>query len=563
MNPDQIRPMLFIALAFILFLMWQQWQIDYGPKPAPEPATVAEPANGDAEVPAAVAAEVPAAPATDITASPTPSSAPAAPESALPSGGTTVTVNTDLLRVAIDTRGGTIRSVDLLAYPVALDQPDNPLRLLNDTLPDLFVAQSGLLGDNAPNHHTTLTAERESYQLAPGAESVEVPLTWQGENGVVVRKIFTFSRDSYLIGLRYEVQNRSDEAWNGRLYGQFMRTQVAEEGGNTFIHTYMGGVVSSEEKPYDKIDFSDMVDEDLKRDIRGGWAAMIQHYFAAAWIPVPQTPGGQAEINHYYTKALESARYVIGVMTPSTRVAPGENGQLSLTAYIGPKDQARMEKASPDLVRTVDYGWLFLIAQPLFWALKQIHSVVGNWGWAIIFLTVLIKLLFFHLSAASYRSMARMRKLQPKLVALRERYGDDKQKLNQAMMEMYRKEKINPLGGCLPILIQIPVFISLYWVLLESVELRHAPFMFWLNDLSTYDPIYVLPVVMGISMFVQQRLNPTPPDPIQAKVMMALPFVFTFFFLWFPSGLVLYWVVNNTLSIIQQYVITKKIEAEK
>lgn len=561
MNPDQIRPMLLIALAGILFLMWEQWQADYGPKPTP-PALVTEQTVTATGLAPAQVAEVPAAPA-DAGLSQQPANTPATTSAALPAAANTVTVWTDTVRAVIDTRGGTIRSLALLKYPIEIDRPDKPLHLLEDELPNLFVAQSGLIGDDAPNHHVELNAERSSYRLADGAQIVEVPLTWRSESGVVVRKIYIFSRDSYVVRLRYEVDNQSATPWTGRLYGQLLRTQVAEDGGLNFIYTYMGGVLSSDDKPYEKVDFSDMVDADIERDVSGGWAAMIQHYFAAAWIPRVGTEDQPADVNHYYTKALSGARYVIGVMTPNIVIAPGASDKLELSAYLGPKDQVRMTNAAPGLDRTVDYGWLFIIAQPVFWALTIIHSFVGNWGWAIILLTVSIKLLFFHLSAASYRSMARMRKLQPKLVALRERFGDDRTKLNQSMMELYKKEKINPLGGCLPILIQIPVFISLYWVLLESVELRHAPFMFWLYDLSTKDPYYVLPVIMGISMIIQQRLNPTPPDPIQAKVMMALPFIFTFFFLNFPSGLVLYWVVNNTLSIAQQWVITRKIEAEK
>jgi len=296
--------------------------------------------------------------------------------------------------------------------------------------------------------------------------------------------------------------------------------------------------------------------QNVDRTVSGGWVAMIQHYFVGAWLP------GQDRLNHYYSKALADGRYVMGVVGPEQAVAPGATARFDMRTFIGPKDQDRMSAAAPNLERTVDYGWLFLIAEPIFWLLQFIHEYVGNWGWSIVILTLLIKLAFFHLSATSYKSMARMRKLTPRMQALRERYGDDRQKLNQAMMEIYKTEKINPLGGCLPILVQIPVFISLYWVLLESVELRQAPFMLWIQDLSVHDPYFVLPLLMGATMFIQQKLNPPPPDPIQAKVMMALPFVFTFFFLFFPAGLVLYWFVNNVLSIAQQWVITRKIVGE-
>jgi YidC/Oxa1 family membrane protein insertase len=328
---------------------------------------------------------------------------------------------------------------------------------------------------------------------------------------------------------------------------------VPREGGLFQTYTYTGGVLSQPEKPYDKIDFGDMADRALDESVQGGWAAMIQHYFAAAVVPAAE------EVNYYYSIALADARYVLGVMTPQQVTPAGATTTYAMQLYVGPKDQQRMEKLAPYLDRTVDYGWLWFIAMPLFWVLKWIHGVLGNWGFSIIALTILIKLAFFQLSAASYKSMARMRKLQPRITQLRERYASDKARMNQAMMELYKTEKINPLGGCLPILVQIPVFISLYWVLLESVELRQAPFLLWIQDLSEHDPLFVLPLLMGASMFVQQKLNPAPPDPIQAKVMMMLPIVFTFLFLFFPSGLVLYWLVNNLLSIAQQWVITRKI----
>ncbi|MBT6275549.1 MAG: membrane protein insertase YidC [Chromatiales bacterium] len=556
--------MLFIGLAIVLFLMYQEWQKDYGPQPTPATEQIASERSRDTPT---------GAPPTARDKPPTdrPTSARAtaqagetdvkivSPTSGLGSDGPAlnlVTAATDVIRIYIDTRGGTLRKLDLLKHPVSLEEDAEPFRLLNDTLPNIFMAQSGLIGKDAPDHTAEFSAASNSYELEYDADTLEVPLTWRSESGLEVRKIIVLKRDSYELEVRYEVTNLTNESWSGEMYGQLKRTQVTEEGGNTFIYTYMGGVVSSEEEPYEKIDFSDMADENLKRTVKGGWAAMIQHYFVGAWIPPENTK------NHYYTLSLGNAEYVIGVVGTVVNVPVRQTGTLSMRAYVGPKDQARMTAAALGLERTVDYGFLFVIAQPLFWALTFLHSFLGNWGWAIIVLTFSIKLAFFQLSAKSYKSMARMRKLHPKLMSLRERYGDDRQKLNQSMMELYKTEKINPLGGCWPVLVQIPVFISLYWVLLESVELRHAPFMFWLTDLSSHDRFFVLPVIMGLSMLVQQRLNPTPPDPMQAKIMMALPFVFTIFFLWFPSGLVLYWVVNNCLSIIQQYVITKRIEAE-
>ena len=424
------------------------------------------------------------------------------------------------------------------------ERPCDHARLVGDEL---------LRSSNGSELMLTLQRALAAHAVADGSDTLKVKLHWSSDDGVRVAKIYTFHRDSYTIEVRYEVHNGSSEPWNARMYGQFQRSEVEAEGGLFRTYTYTGGVISGPDKPYDKIDFSDMRDADLKRSETGGWIAMIQHYFTGAWVPSPE---GR---NYYYSKAVANNRYVLGVMTPALSVAPQGTGSVKLTLYAGPKVQRRLEAVAPNLERTVDYGWLWLIAEPLFWLLEWIHGLIGNWGFSIIVLTMLIKLAFFHLSATSYKSMARMRKLQPRVMDLRDRFSGDKAKLNQAMMELYKKEKINPLGGCLPILVQIPVFISLYWVLLESVALRQAPFTLWIHDLSVHDPFFVLPVMMGITMLAQQRLNPAPPDPMQARIMMALPFVFTFLFLFFPAGLVLYWFVNNLLSIAQQWVITRKI----
>ncbi len=550
MSLEQIRPFLLAGLGLVLILLWQAWQRDY---PARTPVvdavshtndarSVAQPDLPDSprSTTAEASAPVPALPTMQAQASLAPS----------------VQVETDLIHARISLDGGDLRNLELRRYPVSLEQPDNAFILLQERPDNFFIAQSGLLAANdAPNHHSRFVAAHEEYQLADGSDELRVRLDWQNDKGIRASKTYIFHRDSYLVEVLFRVENAGDAPWTGRMYGQFQRG-VPEDTGGRFIYTYTGGVFSSEEKPYEKVDFDDMESQDIGRSISGGWAAMIQHYFAAAWIPDAKVS------NHYYTKALPDSRYVLGVISPEQVVSPGASQEFRIKTYIGPKLQDRLEQAAPGLERTVDYGWLFFIAQPIYWLLSLIHGVVGNWGWAIILVTVVIKGLFFKLSAASYRSMAKMRKFQPRMVELKERFGDDRTKLNQAMMELYRKEKINPLGGCLPILVQIPVFISLYWVLLESVELRQAGFMFWVQDLSAHDPYYVLPVLMGISMLIQQRLNPAPPDPVQAKVMMALPFIFTFMFLNFPSGLVLYWFVNNVLSISQQWVITRRIEAQ-
>ena len=553
---EQIRMILIIALCVVSFLLWDAWQRDYGPRPPP-PASTEQPArdagSGGSTSPGVDVPQAPRAVQTETTATPS------LEDVAGASGhGRKIRVVTDVLEVEIDTLGGTIAGVDLRSFPVSNDLPNEPFRLLDDADPvRFFIAQSGLTGPrSAPNHHAQYESDADVYELADGMEYIDVPLRWRSEDGVEVTRTYRFARDNYVVKIRVDVANRGEEAWQGALYGQLQRGEPESPGGLFRTYTYTGGILSGPEKPYEKVDFSDMASQDVDREATGGWVAMIQHYFAAAWIP------GSEDTNHYYSKSLPNGRFAIGVVGPVGVVSPGSIGGFSLAMYVGPKIQERMQDVAPHLERTVDYGWLWLIAEPLFWLLSWIHGFVGNWGWSIIILTFLIKLAFFQLSATSYKSMARMRKLQPRITALRERYGADKQRMNQAMMELYRQEKINPLGGCLPILVQIPVFIALYWVLLESVELRQASFIGWLDDLSLHDPYFVLPVAMGVTMLIQQRLNPTPPDPMQAKIMMALPFVFTFFFLFFPSGLVLYWFVNNMLSIIQQWVITKKIVGE-
>ncbi len=565
MPVEQLRPILLIGLAVVGFLLWQEWQQDYGPGARREPPPAVRDAAPARDVPDAgpsrtspgrTGSEAPDVPTTaDL---PTYSGQPA-PIAASPAGvNGLVEVRTDVLTVLIDPRGGTIQRVALPRYPVSIEEPDRPFVLMDDRGGLVYVAESGLVGVGtpAPNHHDMLVPERNHYELAPGTDRLDVRLHWEDESGVRVTKVFEFARDSYEIGVRHEIDNSSSLPWTGQAYGQYRRVPPADSGGLGTIYTYTGAVLSSPDKPYEKIDFGDMESEDLDREVRDGWIAMIQHYFASAWIPE------RSVTVRYYTKVLQG-EYRSGLIVPPLTVAPGTSGETRLKLYAGPKVQARLEAAAPGLKRTVDYGWLFLISQPLYVALEFIHKYVGNWGWAIILLTCLIKLAFYHLSAASYRSMARMRKLSPKIQTLRDRHSGDRQKMNQAMMELYKKEKINPLGGCLPIVVQIPVFIALYWVLLETVELRQASFIFWLNDLASHDPFFVLPVLMGGSMFLQQRLSPTPPDPIQAKVMMFLPIIFTGFFLFFPSGLVLYWFVNNLLSIAQQWVITKRIEGGK
>ncbi|MBL8260072.1 MAG: membrane protein insertase YidC [Candidatus Competibacteraceae bacterium] len=547
------RLILFAALMFVVFLLWQNWldfQAKKHPPPAPPVATTSvDPAS--AAVPALV-------PGQDV-----PTAAPGA--SAIPGakalgGGQRVAVTTDVLEAEIDTVGGDLRRVGLRTYPDSVQRPDQPFQLLQDSGPNLFIAQSGLVALHdgpAPNHYAHFTPEQTEYRLEDGQDSLEVRLSWSDPSGLKVVKTYVFHRGSFLVELNHRVENGGSSEWQGGQYRQFQRTppKVVSSFFGSGVITYTGAVVSTPEQRYEKISFDDIAKKELNQPVKDGWVAMIQHYFLGAWIP------NAGETENFYTKAVGNDRYVVGMRGPVQAVPAGASGNFHTRLYVGPKLPDVLEKIAPNLQLTVDYGILTIIAEPLFWLLKAIHWVVGNWGWAIIFLTVLIKLAFYKLSETSYRSMANMRRLAPELTRLKELYGDDKQKMNQAMMDMYKKEKVNPLGGCLPILVQIPVFIALYWVLVESVPLRQAPFMLWIKDMSIPDPYYVLPLIMGVTMFIQQKLSPAPPDPVQAKVMMALPVVFTFMFLWFPAGLVLYWVVNNVLSIAQQWVITKRVES--
>ena len=539
------RVLLYGALAFILVLIWEAWQQDYGHQPL-APST-AEPV---------LSPDIPTAPKEAL-----PADTPDVQERPALQSSERISVTTDLFKIEIDTKGADLRQVDLRDYPVDVNRPDVPIRLLADAGDDLFVAQSGLVGTNgstAPNHHSHYTTTQTSVQLADGEDTLTIPFIWHSDdNAVEVIKRYHFRRGSYLIEVSHDVRNSGYDTWSGHVYHQFLRSRPESTLGLGGVYTYTGGVIYSREEHYEKIDFGDMDDHDLSRDIQGGWAAMIQHYFLGAWVPEP------TGANHYYSKALGNGSYILGSTSAAMSVAAGETSSSTTRLFIGPKLQNRLEEIAEGLELTVDYGLFTIIAKPLFYALEFIYSLVGNWGWAIIFLTILIKLVFYKLSETSYKSMAQMRKLQPRLQSLKERFGDDRQNMHKAMMKIYKEEKINPLGGCLPILVQIPVFIALYWMLLETVEMRQAPFMLWLNDLSSKDPYYVLPLLMGASMLIQHKLNPTPLDPIQAKVMMALPIIFTFFFAFFPSGLVLYWVVNNILSIAQQWYITRIVIGDK
>jgi len=559
---------------FLALLIFQNWQNDY----SQPPVSVSNKAGGsDNNLPAVPPADaaLPQAPQYD-PATPqvggTETAMTATPDAASSAVGRRIQVKTDVFNIEIDSTGGDIHVLALPAYPKIYDEPDVPITLMNNRLPHVFILQSGLLGSETglvPNHQSVYQFSQAAYAMAEDADSLDVPLTWTNNAGIVVTKTYHFKRGSYRIDVSYTLDNQSLAAWQGRVYGQLQRNEFNDVKESSFIYTYTGGAIRSQET-YQKLDFGDIedggsnaylgADGEVYRSPQAswsqGWLAMMQHYFVAAVVP----PAEQESA--YYSKSLPAGRYVLGHYGPSTKVAVGAQQQFDFQFYAGPKIQEDMIAVAPGLELTVDFGWLWFVANPLFLLLKYLHSLFGNWGWSIIVLTILIKLAFYKLSAASYKSMANMRRIHPRLLTLKERYTDDRQGLNQAMMDLYRKEKINPLGGCLPILIQIPVFIALYWVLLESVELRQAPFMLWIQDMSSADPYFILPLLMGVTMMIQQRLNPTPLDPIQQKVMTVLPIMFTVFFAFFPAGLVLYWVVNNTLSIAQQWVITKRIAGD-
>lgn len=471
----------------------------------------------------------------------------------------TISIDTDVLHLTVDLTGGDIVELSLPTFYAKLNTPDEPFVLLKNSGSQTYIATSGLVGKNGidkPNARPLYKTSAKNYSLKEGDDSLAVDLVYQQSPEVTVTKRFNFSRASHLIEIEYIVNNNSASNWQGVVYGQIKRNDF-----NPVVSTglgmqpYLGGATTMDGSNYEKVTFDDMEDEKIEFDKKGGWVAMVQHYFFSAWIPDPE------DTNSYFlTKSKTSDYYYLRFTSPAFVVPANSVGNKAFSFYAGPKDIKTLEHVSPYLDLTVDYGILWWIAKPLFYGLDFIHGFVGNWGIAIILLTVLIKAMFFFPSAASYRSMAKMRKVQPKMAELKERYGDNKQKFSAEMMKLYKEEKVNPLGGCLPILIQMPVFIALYWVLMESVDLRHAPFFFWIHDLSVKDPYFILPLIMGATMFIQQKLNPTPPDPMQAKVMQMMPVFFTFLFLVFPAGLVLYWVVNNTLSIIQQYIITKQIE---
>ncbi|PHS70024.1 MAG: membrane protein insertase YidC [Methylophaga sp.] len=548
---DNFRTFLIFGLLIVSLLLWEAWQTDYvRPQQAVQDAvTQIATANDLPEVAVEQQQDLP-----DLPIARSVDSLPAV-EQVNTASTHQIHIKTDIIDLYIDTQGGDIRELSLLNYPVESKTPDVPVQFLASSAAHFFVVQSGLRSDvTAPTHYDQYTMEKSQYELVEGQDVLVVPLHWQSGNGLKVTKTYRFHRDSYLIDVDYQIENNSGERFSAYPYAQFNRSRPEDDSG--FIYTYTGAVFSSEANHYEKVDFDDLDDAAFSQVATSGWVAMIQHYFVAALIPA-----ADEQEYGFYGKSIKELNYTSGMKMPTVSVTDGDVAQTSYQIYLGPKEHKRLELVAPNLALTVDFGKLTIISQPLFWLMEQFHKVTNNWGWSIVLLTILIKAVFYRLSAASYRSMASMRKLTPKLATLKERYGDDKQQFNKAMMDLYRTEKINPLGGCLPILVQMPVFLAFYWVLVESIELRQAPFIFWLQDLTAMDPYFILPVLFGLSMFFQQKLNPAPQDPAQAMVMKAFPIVFTVFFAFFPSGLVLYWVVNNILSIAQQWHITRKMGA--
>jgi YidC/Oxa1 family membrane protein insertase len=532
------RTFLFIGLMLVSFLLFQEWNNDYNtPKADPSATTQTLKANS---------------PESDDYV-------PASSDSGLPASTTlakraVINITTDVFKVKIDTKGGDIVETDLIDYKETKGS-DVPYMLLGEFDGKQYFSQSGLIGLNGPdasaNGRPTYQSEQTSYTLT--GDELRVPLQFTDSNGVSFTKTYVFKKGQYDVGLEYKVNNTTSAPVQVQLYTQIKRT--VQEKGSMVDQNYLGAAYGTDEEPYEKYSFSDMADKNLNINTQGGYVAFIQHYFVSAWVPM------QDQANTLYSLITKSNAAIIGVKDEAVNVQAGSEQTLTSTYYMGPKESDKLEAIHTDLDLTVDYGWLWFISQPLFVLLKWLHSILGNWGVAIIAITIIVKTLMYPLTKAQYTSMAKMRALQPKMKALKEKYGDDRQKFGQATMEMYRKEKVNPMGGCFPILLQMPIFLALFYVFLESTELRHAEFVLWLTDLSAKDPYYVLPILFGASMFITQKLQPmTVTDPMQQKMMTFMPVIFSVFFLWFPSGLVLYWLVSNLISIVQMLIIYRGME---
>lgn len=560
---NQPRIFLWLALALVLWLNYQAWVRDYTLPPTAVSAPITQMSGAtkggqdlESAVPQAASSQTPSSAASAVAA---PGSLNA--EEVPPAAGTAnvIHVRTDVLDLDISEQGGTLQRVDLLRYPKVKGGRE-PVRLMNrDSAQTLYLLQSGLTGPASsahPTHLSPYTSARQEYALGSTGE-LRVPLTWTDGNGVEVTKTYVFRRGQYRVDVQYAVSNRSDAVWRGAPYAQIERSDppVGHSMFNVETYAFRGPAMWDGGK-YRKLKITDEDDRKLDREVRDGWVAALQHHFVGAIVP----PAGQ---QWRFTLTAKGNDYRLAAAGPAQDVAAGATAALHQTLFVGPKLQSQLAAIAPELERVADYGHLTLLSKPLFWLLEKVHAFFGNWGVAIILVTFLLKLAFYPLSEASGRSMAKMKLLAPRIKNLQETYKDDREKLGRAMMEMYQREKINPVAGCLPIIIQIPVFLAFYWVLLESVEMRQAPFMGWINDLSSRDPLFILPAIMAGAMFIQYKLNPTPPDPIQAKVFMIMPLAMSVMFAFFPSGLVLYWVTNTVLSIAQQWNINRRIETAK
>lgn len=532
MQTDFIRFLLWGALFAVAFLLWNAWHMDYPSLESHSSVANVQPLNP-----------------------PLTSSTPVETANMPQISEKLIQVHTDVFDAAIDPKGGNLVNLKLLKYRQDKDR-EKPIQLLNSEPTSFYVADSNLVS-HAIKHPLTYQSQQTTYALSDQG-ALAIKLAAKPTSGVSIEKTFTFKKNDYLINVNYQIHNETNHAFVGSIDERLIRKKVpAPSKGIFHINPYIGAAYSTAEHPFEKVSFDDMEKSNLNQEVTGGWISMLQLYFLSAWIP------DASVASRFYTQDLGNNLYAIGMQGAAFNIAPHTQYTIHTALYAGPAVASVLHSIAPHLGLTVNYGWLWFISEWLFWLLKQIYAFVGNWGWSIVLLTAAIKLAFYHLSATSYRSMARMRQLQPRLESLKQRYGDDRQKMMQETMALYKKEKVNPMGGCLPILVQIPVFIALYWVLLESVELYQAPFILWIHDLSAPDPYYVLPILMGVTMLVQQKLSPPPPDPTQEKVMLLMPVIFTVLFLYFPAGLVLYWVVNNVLSILQQWYITRHYHPEK
>ena len=551
--PNNPRLYLWVALGMLVFLNVEYWMRDYGPRPGETQAPVAG-APAPATPVNELANRVPQGAQSSAAAPAQPAAVPAAPAAAAGDTAPVVHVHTDVMDLDISTRGGTLTRADLLAYPKVKGE-SAPVRLENQDPESLYEVQTGLTGGAGtyPNHLATYESERSDYTLGSAAE-LKVPLSWR-EAGVTVTKTFTFRRGEYAIGLAYEVHNGGTTPWEARPYAQILRNDPRTKSSYFNVESYaFHGPAIHDGTKYRKLDPTSTDDSHLSLEVRDGWIAALQHHFVSAVVPPRGAPW-------HFTLGISGNQYLLAATGPPLSVAPGGSAEFSQALFVGPKLQAQLDATSPELGRVADYGRLWFLARPLYLLLAKVHALTGNWGIAIIVVTFLLKLLFYPLSEASGRSMAKMKTLQPRIKNLQETYAEDREKLGRAMMELYQREKVNPVAGCLPIIIQIPVFLAFYWALLESVEMRQAPFAFWIHDLSSRDPLFILPAIMAVAMFVQYKLNPAPPDPVQAKVFMVMPLAMSVMFAFFPAGLVLYWVTNTVLSIAQQWNINRRIEA--